>query len=91
MGSMHICRKCGCTISDVDSKFGCPSCAKRGYVYRSCWLIKFEDGFEMIISEDLYNDEVKRNWGERKKLYESHWFDFDECREKNRGIPCFGF
>ena len=26
----------------------------------SCWLINFEDGHRMIISEELYKEEVKK-------------------------------
>jgi hypothetical protein len=57
----------------------------------SCWLIEFEDGRKMIISEGLYKSEIERDWAGRLRKYEAHWFDFEECRKKNRGLPCFGF
>ena len=57
----------------------------------SCWLIEFEDGKQIIISEELYKREQERNFAGRERLYESHWFDVRKCRERNRGIGVFGF
>jgi hypothetical protein len=56
----------------------------------SCWLINFEDGHRMIISEELYKEEVKKNWNGRARRSEEHWFNFKQCRAMNRGIPYFG-
>jgi len=56
----------------------------------SCWLIEFADGCKMIISEEYYKEEVKRNWAGRARRYEAHWFNVKLCREKNRGVRCFG-
>jgi len=52
----------------------------------SCWLIEFLDGAKMILSEKMYEFEQKRNFANRKILYESHWFDLQKCRERNRGV-----
>jgi hypothetical protein len=57
----------------------------------SCWLIEFKDGHKVIISEELYKQEVERNWAGRPRLVEEHWFDFRKCRERNRGVLCAGF
>ena len=59
-------------------------------VSESCWLIEFEDGYKMIISEELYKMEVERNWGGRLIKCEAHWFDVSKCRSKNRGVAYFG-
>lgn len=56
----------------------------------SCWLIEFEDGYKMIISEGLYNQELERNFAGRKTICHQHWFSLKTCRERNRGIPYFG-
>ena len=56
----------------------------------SCWLIEFVDGYKVIISEEYYKKEVKRNWAGRERMCEAHWFSVKLCREKNRGVPCFG-
>lgn len=56
----------------------------------SCWLIRFKDGYKMIISEELYKQEVDRNWSGKEREVEEHWFIYSQCREKNRGVPCFG-
>lgn len=42
----------------------------------SCWFIEFVDGHKVIISEELYKQEVERNWAGRPRLVEEHWFDF---------------
>ena len=57
----------------------------------SCWLIEFKDGHKVIISEELYKQEVERNWAGRPRLVEEHWFDFRKCRERNSGVLCAGF
>ena len=57
----------------------------------SCWLIRFKDGHRMIISEELYKQEVARDWSGRARLVEEHWFDIKKCREKNQGIHYYGF
>ena len=56
----------------------------------SCWLIRFEDGYKMIISEELYKQEVERNWAGRARMCEEHWFDVRKCRARNRSVNCFG-
>ena len=56
----------------------------------SCWLICFKDGYKIIISEEYYEQEVKRNWAGRERIREEHWFDVKMCRAKNRGVSCFG-
>lgn len=57
----------------------------------SCWLIEFKDGHKIIISETLYKKENERNFGGRAVLVESHWFDYETCRKKNRGVLVSGF
>lgn len=57
----------------------------------SCWLAEFKDGHRIIISEELYKKEVERNWAERPLLCLEHWFDVEKCRERNRGVPAYGF
>ncbi|WP_025909288.1 hypothetical protein [Priestia flexa] len=52
----------------------------------SCWLIEFKDGHKIIISESLYIEEEKRNFDNRQVLVEQHWFDYEVCKERNRGI-----
>ena len=86
---VYVCRKCGHSMSDLDAKFDCSNCMKIGYIERSCWLIEFEDGRKMIISEDLYKEGVERNWAGRKRIDEQHWFDYEQCRQRNRGLPCY--
>ena len=56
----------------------------------SCWLIRFEDGYKMIISEEFYNKEVERNWAGRPRMCEEHWFDVRKCVAKNRSVNRFG-
>lgn len=58
---------------------------------KSCWLIEFEDGHKIIISEELYKKEEKRNWAGRKRRVEAHWFDFETCSMKNPEIIVAGF
>ncbi len=53
---------------------------------KSCWLIEFESGHKVIISEELYEAEVKRNWAGERVLYEAHWYNIEECRKRNRGV-----
>ncbi len=55
----------------------------------SCWLIEFKDGCKMIISEELYKYELERNFADRKRVSEQHWFDFELCRKRNRGVRVF--
>ena len=57
----------------------------------SCWLIEFEDGYKMIVSEELYKAEEACNWAGRKRKVEGHWFSYETCRMRNRGVPVFGF
>ncbi len=57
----------------------------------SCWLINFEDGQKVIISEELYKLEASRRWGSRARTSEEHWFDLKRCRAMNRGILYAGF
>ena len=52
----------------------------------SCWLIEFESGHKVILSEELYEAEVERNWAGDRVLYEAHWHDIEECRKRNRGV-----
>jgi hypothetical protein len=54
----------------------------------TCWLVEFEDGHKIIISEELHKQEVERNWAGRKRKYEAHWFNLEECRKRNRGVLC---
>jgi len=56
----------------------------------SCWLIEFKDGYKVIISEEYYEEEVKRNWAGREVICMAHWFSLKTCRERNRGVHCFG-
>lgn len=53
---------------------------------QSCWLIEFEDGHKIIICEELYEKEEKRNWAGRAILCKQHWFNARKCVERNRGI-----
>ena len=55
----------------------------------SCWFIEFVDGQKMIISEEYYEREEKRNWAGRRRLVEAHWFDMETCLRRNRGIRHF--
>ena len=57
----------------------------------SCWLIEFKDGDKMIISESIYQEENVRNFGGREVLCEQHWFDYETCRKRNRGVLVVGF
>ena len=57
---------------------------------QSCWLIRFKDGYRMIISEELYQQEVARNWAGREREVEEHWFIAENCINKNQGIHHFG-
>lgn len=52
----------------------------------SCWLIEFDDGSKIILSEYMYKQECDRNWKGRKRNYEAHWFSLENCRNRNRGI-----
>ena len=52
----------------------------------SCWLIEFESGHKVILSEELYEAEVERNWAGDRVLYEAHWHNIEECRKRNRGV-----
>jgi hypothetical protein len=56
---------------------------------KSCWLIEFEDGTKMIISEEFYKQEQDRNWAGKRVACEQHWFIADMCLKRNRGIPHF--
>jgi len=56
----------------------------------SCWLIEFEDGHKVIISEDMYKQEVERYFVGRRILTEQHWFDVKKCRERNKCVPHYG-
>jgi hypothetical protein len=59
----------------------------------SCWLIEFTDHFNpyrIVIGERRHEEEVARNWGGRRVLYESHWFDIEECLRRNRGVNYTG-
>jgi len=53
----------------------------------SCWLIRFKDGHKIIISEERYKEEVKRNWAGRERNCEEHWFDVRKCVKQNDGVP----
>ena len=53
----------------------------------SCWLIEFEDGYKVIVNEEIYKFEEERNWAGRKVLCEEHWFNIKKCIDKNRGVP----
>jgi hypothetical protein len=59
-------------------------------IMESCWLIEFRNGYRMIISEELYEQEKKEDFGGRPILVEQHWFVFEVCRKKNRSVPVFG-
>lgn len=52
----------------------------------SCWLIEFEDGAKLIMSEEHYAKEKEHNFSGRKILVESHWYSVKECRFRNRGV-----
>lgn len=53
---------------------------------KSCWLIEFESGHKVILSEELYEEEVERNWAGDRVLSETHWPNIEECRKRNRGV-----
>jgi hypothetical protein len=52
----------------------------------SCWLIEFEDGAKLIMSEAYYAEEKERNFAGRKILVEAHWHSIKACRFRNRGV-----
>lgn len=52
----------------------------------SCWLIKFVSGHKVILSEELYEAGVERNWAGDCVLSEAHWPNIEECRKRNRGV-----
>ena len=56
----------------------------------SCWLIEFDNGQKVIISEEVYEIETKRNWLGRKRTIEAHWFIYSQCKQRNPGIQCVG-
>ncbi len=53
---------------------------------KSCWLIEFESGHKVILSEELYKAVVERNWAGDRVLSEAHWHNIEECRKRNRGV-----
>lgn len=53
---------------------------------QSCWLIEFEDGYRIIISEERYKKEEEHNWAGKKILCKQHWFNARKCIERNRGV-----
>lgn len=52
----------------------------------SCWLIEFQGGRRIIISEEMYAKEKQRDWNGRKRVVEEHWFDLLLCKARNQGI-----
>ncbi len=53
---------------------------------KSCWLIEFEDGQKIIISEELYKKEETRKWAGRNRIVEEHWFSAETCIKRNPGL-----
>ena len=53
---------------------------------KSCWLIEFESGRKVILSEELYKAGVDCNWAGDRVLSEAHWHSVEECRKSNRGV-----
>jgi len=53
----------------------------------SCWLVEFEDGYKVILNEEIYKKNEERKWDGRKVLCEEHWFNIKKCIDKNRGVP----
>jgi hypothetical protein len=57
----------------------------------SCWLIEFENGHKMIISENLYRQGyAQKEVAINKVLIESHWFNAEQCLKRNPEIAHIG-
>jgi hypothetical protein len=67
-------------------KFLAKVCGLEKSPTKSCWLIEFESGYKVILSEELYETGFERNWAGDRVLSEAHWHNIEECRKRNRGV-----
>jgi len=76
---------CECGMAIDDGWKCCPGCGRRLVCSNreSGWLVKFNDGRKMIMSEDAY----KRFADGRKRDYTvEHWFKLNDAIAKNPGV-----